>query len=285
MNTPTPMPLKIEQVSPKNLTPHKALPDFGVIAEQDRVCLKLSIQRVGILEPLLATPEGLVYSGRIRWAIAIELKLPKVPVVYLPAPDLKKFFLESVAFGRARTLSVAAIFLIELHPEILEQVGKRGNPQFGKNPNCEESRTYVDWTAETGIPEKYIRHAAKIKLQQDEDWPKLCAEVMTGACVLTALSAKGGREATENGRPESMGILAYDEKHGTLLGFVRKNIDALLGNLERSQTILADPVLFPAAAHLALGVSMSRVVPFLSDEAKSVLAASLSKPAISRRKQ
>jgi len=58
---------------PKNDFYHSPLDEY------DRMSLKKSIERNGILEPLLITPDNMIVSGHQRWEIAQELTLEQVP--------------------------------------------------------------------------------------------------------------------------------------------------------------------------------------------------------------
>src|SRR3990167_8949887 len=56
--------------------------------------LKESITRYGMVDPILvnSAPErnGVLIGGHFRWAMAKELGITEVPVVYLNIPDLEK---------------------------------------------------------------------------------------------------------------------------------------------------------------------------------------------------
>jgi hypothetical protein len=63
--------------------------------------VKLSLQKLGWLLPMYATPEGEVLSGHQRLDAARELGATKVPVVFLPDLDLQRRKGVNIVFNRA----------------------------------------------------------------------------------------------------------------------------------------------------------------------------------------
>lgn len=93
------MPLETRRTT--DLCPHpKNAEIYGDGADDELV---KSIADVGVLVPLLVTPDGVIVGGHRRWEAARQLGLPDVPVVVFPCADEWKIREALVLANRQRT--------------------------------------------------------------------------------------------------------------------------------------------------------------------------------------
>ena len=108
--------------------------DLMPISDEDRAALRESIRRDGIREPLRGYFENrkfMILSGLNRWQIALELKLPLVPVETVETDDREAFAIDENRARRQLSLDDKrrlAAWILERHPEksnrqIAEQAG------------------------------------------------------------------------------------------------------------------------------------------------------------------
>lgn len=79
--------MEVQQVSAEKLTPNDFNPNR--MTSHQRRLLKKSIERDGMIQPVIALPDGTIIDGEHRWRICRELKLD-VPVVYLDRDEAER---------------------------------------------------------------------------------------------------------------------------------------------------------------------------------------------------
>jgi ParB-like chromosome segregation protein Spo0J len=73
---------------------------------------------LGIIYPLICTPDRQILDGRERWHIAIDLKLAEVPVLILDGADARDIAMSLNLHRRQVNERQAALIIFELHPEL-----------------------------------------------------------------------------------------------------------------------------------------------------------------------
>ena len=163
----------VKNVRPSSLSVHpKNAALYRLVENGD---LKENIQRVGILEPLVALHSGVLLSGHRRLQCAIELELKEVPVRFLDV-DAQDEELYLVSFNRYRTKAVS-----ELLKEIEVLYEHYGRNQGKRNDltsvNLDGSKTTREKVAQlVGVSTGQVSKLLKIK----ETLPLLLPEIDAG---------------------------------------------------------------------------------------------------------
>ena len=101
--------------------------DLMPISDEDRAALRESIRRDGIREPLRGYFENrkfMILSGLNRWQIALELKLPLVPVETVETDDREAFAIDENRARRQLELKDKkrlAAWILQRHPEMSDR--------------------------------------------------------------------------------------------------------------------------------------------------------------------
>jgi len=182
--------------------------------------------RTSDLRPTAPPSDWILLSGRHRLRAALTLGMSTVPCVEAKMPlDLRAAMIEEAIVCRDLPRAGRAALLLDIHPELMERAGERGNPSGTRNlkkghvlPNCqplairddkgsEHDATILSLSDRYGLHRDYLSAVIDARLECREgstDWAELrghlCLEPMAPArviCCLRGIQSEGKSAETK----------------------------------------------------------------------------------------
>lgn len=199
----------MNHVDPKSLKTHPAAAAIPDLPPAQYAALKASIERKGILQPLLVDDAGRVIDGRHRLRAAVELGLEAVPVASIDGADAALIACEAAVARRNLTASGRVLILFTAHPD-LQRGGadrRKGNLKRGASrPDVNsvtsgESKEFATFEAladRYGVPRQYFSVLAEIRAEADaEEWAVAVRSILENEASIPAVRAGlAGRRPT-----------------------------------------------------------------------------------------
>ena len=198
------------QADPKSLTVHPAAAAIPDLPPAQYAALKSSIERQGILQPLLVDDAGRVIDGRHRLRAAIELGLDVVPVATVAGDDAALIACDAAVTSRNLTTSGRVLILFLAHPDLqrggVRETSKanllRGsapNVNYSQSGKSKEFATFAAIAERYGVPREYFSTLAEIlaKCRDEDDWRAAQRMILDDEISIPRVNAGiGGRRST-----------------------------------------------------------------------------------------
>lgn len=179
----------------KTLDVHDDVADFPELSQEQYAALKASIEKRGILQPIVIAKLKVV-DGRHRLRIAKELGLATVPVIESVDVAPLDYALESAIAGRQLTKSAIVLILWEKHPALAEDRGAR--MKAGKRPS--DSITGSELAARYRVPREYFSLIAAVWDSTTEaGWQKARTAILEDEISLPRIRAGAAGAAATSG--------------------------------------------------------------------------------------
>jgi len=228
------MQQEIVNLSTGDLTLHPKIEGFPALSSDQFKVLHASIEKKGILEPLLCTPDYEVYSGRARLRVALSLGLPTVPVVVREEKDVLGFMIESRIARGQLTKSGIVLVLFEQHPALALKPNQGGRPTRQKIPvikspvSGQAISSFTQLSERYRVPREYFFHLTEMFQEATaEEWLELRRLILEEEASIPRQYAgfKTGRPA---GSKRGAVIYGWVNEQGILEGIFPRSFASIL---------------------------------------------------------
>ena len=178
---------ELYHIAPRLLTIHLALSPFPRLSEQDAMLLRDDIQKAGrVLVPVLADSQLMVFDGRHRVELALELGLASLPVLIDDESDPVAAAMASCLAKRNLEKVDIALTLFEAHPNLIrDRKARQKSFLLNQKKVSEEALKKLEFPSFASLaeyyklPAEYFSRLARIwDASTDEEWEQHKADIL-----------------------------------------------------------------------------------------------------------
>jgi hypothetical protein len=224
-------------IATTSLTVHPALDGFPSLSPEQLLVLQGSIERCGITDPLIMTPDREVYSGRSRLHCAKILELANVPVIMRPEKDVIGYAIENRIARGQLTKSGIVMVLFEQHPDLAKA------PKMGRPNKCSSGEhlskqhdSFRSLGARYQVPYQYFSLLGEMRQDAtEEEWQELRKVILEEEASIPRQYA-GFKTGLKPGTKRGAVIYASVDEQGYLEGILPRAFSSIREGFSRWET-------------------------------------------------